>query len=316
MKKWIKVCGMILTILSFVFIAYKLYNLDLDRSSVKPDGRFIFVCLLGLVLSVASVYLLAFIWARPVMYFAARHSNEGDINKAPRIGIRSLIGVYCRANIGKYLPGNVFQYVERNLFLENAGISQFEIAMCSVLEIVSLLLAGLFLGIILGFDSIRSVFSFLLTKKLIILVPIAVIVLCAVFFILHKKSPAMMRSFFTAFRDRRFVGIFFGNLLLHMLALLLIGSIIVLVFAAITENPPTIAGLRTIMSAYVLSWLSGFVVIGSPGGIGVREAVLSLITASSGFAEIILISAVIQRIITIIGDVIPYILTLFHRPDR
>ena len=66
--------------------------------------------------------------------------------------------------------------------------------------------------------------------------------------------------------------------------------------------------VKIIIAAYIIAWLLGFIVPGAPGGIGVREFVISAITEGTSMGAVVLLAAVIHRIITVVGDIISYIL--------
>lgn len=59
-----------------------------------------------------------------------------------------------------------------------------------------------------------------------------------------------------------------------------------------------------IIGAYSVSWIIGFLTPGAPGGIGVREAVISLLLKGSATSiDLIIIAVVITRIVSIMGDI-------------
>lgn len=64
------------------------------------------------------------------------------------------------------------------------------------------------------------------------------------------------------------------------------------------------------VSAYIISWVLGFVVPGAPGGIGVREFVLTLLLGKTVGAELILTLSIMHRLTTIIGDFMAYLILL------
>jgi uncharacterized membrane protein YbhN (UPF0104 family) len=59
---------------------------------------------------------------------------------------------------------------------------------------------------------------------------------------------------------------------------------------------------------YSLSWLAGYITPGVPGGIGIREAMMTVLFESNVVSETIVSTMLIFRIINIIGDVFAYIL--------
>lgn len=62
-----------------------------------------------------------------------------------------------------------------------------------------------------------------------------------------------------------------------------------------------------IIGQYALSWLIGYITVGSPGGIGIREAMMCVILSGLVQENIILASVISYRLINIIGEIIAFI---------
>ncbi len=89
----------------------------------------------------------------------------------------------------------------------------------------------------------------------------------------------------------------------HVPVWLLFGVMNVAVVIALDGSPSTRTVLE-VLFASTLSWMAGFVVVGLPGGIGVREAVLvSALTGPLG-AGVALSVAITSRIVSILVDVV------------
>jgi len=61
------------------------------------------------------------------------------------------------------------------------------------------------------------------------------------------------------------------------------------------------------MAAYVTAWVLGFIVPGAPGGIGVRELVLTLLLSQAAGGEQAAALGILHRVITVIGDFAAYV---------
>ena len=61
-----------------------------------------------------------------------------------------------------------------------------------------------------------------------------------------------------------------------------------------------------LIGAFLLSWILGFIVPGAPGGIGVREAALTLFVGAYFPTDIALFGIVIYRLINVLGDFIAF----------
>ena len=60
------------------------------------------------------------------------------------------------------------------------------------------------------------------------------------------------------------------------------------------------------LGAYLFSWIIGFITPGSPGGIGVREAVMMLICSSFMDDSVIMSYVIMMRFISICADVVAF----------
>ena len=91
----------------------------------------------------------------------------------------------------------------------------------------------------------------------------------------------------------------------HVPVWLMFGVMNVCVFVALGDANPGDAGLAVdLVFASALSWIVGFVVVGVPGGIGVRESVfVALMTGPLG-ATLALSVAVAGRLVTIAVDLL------------
>lgn len=88
----------------------------------------------------------------------------------------------------------------------------------------------------------------------------------------------------------------------HVPVWILFGTMNVAVVIALDGSPSARAVLE-VLFASTLSWMAGFVIIGLPGGIGVREAVLvSALTGPLG-AGIALSVAITSRLVSVVVDV-------------
>ena len=61
-----------------------------------------------------------------------------------------------------------------------------------------------------------------------------------------------------------------------------------------------------VAGVYCFAWLVGFVTPGAPGGIGIREALLSVLLANVVSPEMITVAVIFNRVVTVLGDLIAY----------
>ena len=90
-------------------------------------------------------------------------------------------------------------------------------------------------------------------------------------------------------------------------ALLLLACLMCLFVWMLNDTAPAAWQVRKIMNVYILSWAAGFVIPGAPGGIGVREVVITYLTRNDPIQEAVLLAMVVHRISTVLGDLFGYL---------
>ena len=305
MKKYLKLIGNVLTLLSLLFIIYAVWKLGLDFSGIDNIPLCIFICIIGILLKTLTVLVSALIWRNWLGFFAGKPAD-----------LREALYVYTKANTGKYLPGNVMQYVERNLFADKMGVNQKKIAISSLIEVMSLVLVAFITAMLFSYDqlllALQSVREALGNRT--IYLAVVVIILCLAVFLLicvllRKKIGGALKEY--SLTD------FFRHLILGMLGQALVLSVLGLIFVMLyvfMGGKTNGQVVLNIIAGYIISWVLGFVVPGAPGGIGIREMVLTLLVGSVVGKELVLTIALIHRFITIVGDFLAYLLgNAIHR---
>ncbi|MCR5828932.1 MAG: hypothetical protein K6F93_01110 [Lachnospiraceae bacterium] len=296
-NKALKTVGIVLMILSTGFICFRLAKLDYSSVDIDLSLSTVLILLLSLILSTIAVPALGLIFAL----------NVGKGKDGKRLPMKKAVYVYCRANLGKYIPGNVFQYIERNLFFSSYGISHTDTALASVIEVASLIIGAVILSVIFGnFSVIVGVL-----ESYTYLIPVAcgliVLVIVVIALIFHRKKRSF-GNIIKRFKERGGVKLLIFNVAAYTLILLIMGVSVVVAGSAVTTAS---AGAQPsgLLGAYIAAWLCGFIVIGAPGGIGVREAVFSLIYYNTPYLDSVLALSILVRVISILADVISYIVS-------
>ncbi len=194
------------------------------------------------------------------------------------------VKVYLRTNIAKYLPGNVWHFYGRISAATKTGVA-VEIAIASVLLEALLMVVAALLIALIGVQQIASVYGW--GAQLLL-----VVVLMIVFAIVHPRFLNPLVGYLTKLKQKasgssqaisspmkRYpIQPLLGEL--GFLGLRGIGFI--LTFLAIVPLP--LDQFPIVMGAFALAWLTGFVIPGLPGGIGVFEAVaIALLSQGSAF---------------------------------
>lgn len=298
MKKKLKLIGNIVSIISILFVIKALLSLDFDFNSVTNWPVFIVVSLICVLVKCGTVFVSATAWYGWLAFFSGEKSKykEGVV-------------VYAKANIGKYLPGNVMHYVERNLFAGKIGISQKKLALSSLFEVLSLIGASFVIALGVSYDQLVDALEKVFGKnyKIIIISAIIVIVIFAalIVFVIKKKFNAILKEYTL----KNFIATAVKNVILNSIVLILLGLIMVVLYGYMGGDVTLKKG-SLIVSGYIIAWVLGFIVPGAPGGIGVREVVVTLLLGNVMGEDMVVTLSVIHRLITVIGDFLAYVVRL------
>lgn len=210
-----------------------------------------------------------------------------------RISIRESVSISFNSQFAKYLPGNVFHLAGRVFHGRKAGLST---SMC----IVATTLESLVLVVLAGLIGLPFLFS--LPQAIpIVLAAIGIGVVLAALFVwmrFDRLNSIVNVVLANAFSAKRFALVVIGS----YAAIFLIQTITFIAFSqAFSFN----FGWSYFENLQVVSvtWLAGFVVVGSPGGLGVREAAFSLFAENSDIRSSLLIVASSMRVSSMLGDV-------------
>lgn len=303
-KKYLKYIGNVVTILSIVLVIYALFNLDIDYKKLANPAS-ILVCIAGAAGVTLTVYILAYTWKNTLEYLADTKTKYKEVAH-----------VYGKANIGKYLPGNVMHYVERNLFATKIGLSQLDLALSTLVEIAGIVLVALILSVILAYKELAIVLKEYMTPMYAaLLIGLIVVALIAVY-IIYKKSEKI-QAMVKRVMDAKFIFVLLKNMLIYAIVFLILGFILVLICGVILDVKIDVANSIMIITYYMLAWMIGTIIHLTPGGIGVREGVLVLLMESSGImsSAAILTAALLHRMVSIIGDILGYLIAIMLKTD-
>lgn len=161
------------------------------------------------------------------------------------------IRAYALSQPGKYLPGNVAHFAVRHWMGRSAGLSHAQLAFASLLESTVLIATALILaGLTPPRGAAWAAWSHLPLAWIGSTAGIAVLLAAAVY---NGRVRAIAHT-----------------LAYSTCALM---YFVLTTFALATLLGPS-ASLETAMAPTALSWAAGFLVLGAPGGIGIRETVL------------------------------------------
>ena len=214
----------------------------------------------------------------------------------------ALFATYATTQFAKYLPGNVGHYVGRHLILRRLGMSHRAILLASLGEAGFLVLASLVWT--------SSALTILWPKLGLSASAWQVLVLeCAGLGVSYaglqwwRSRHALVEEWVPLHSPS-------WLLLVLPLELLLFAAMALALMSPAFDLLSNTASLWLIPAAAAGSWVAGFLVVGAPAGIGVRELVfLALLRGHMQEADILLLAAAF-RIITFGGDIVILLLGL------
>ncbi|MDD2466576.1 MAG: hypothetical protein PHI97_21470 [Desulfobulbus sp.] len=280
--KWcLHVIGGGLGFAGVVFVALRLSSytgqIDLARFSLTAWA---IIALLALTYGVANI-MLARAWWHLLAFF--------DV----QVGWRWTIKAYGRSQLAKYVPGNIFHLAGRQALGMAEGFPARLLAKSIAWELGLIAIAGLLFAV-LAVPLVWSAVSLLMASVLFVTFSVAL-------FSLTCRSLRPQVAFALAWQIA-FLG---------ASSVIFVGSLAII--APQTTIMPTFPAL---CGAYVIAWLAGLVTPGAPAGVGVREMVLLfLLEKQIGQADLLL-TVILGRGITVMGDFFYFTLAVFLRGSQ
>ena len=219
-----------------------------------------------------------------------------------RLSLRHGLCIYAISNVAKYLPGNIFHFAARQVLGSRAGQPQRALVQATLLELTLMVACSLVLIVIFGGRYLPAQLQMPalaphLTPGQAWAAIFVMMVACGGggLALLHK-TDLLRRGLGVGVRSLAIPGLF--------VSLFLAGQCVLAVYlghAIGTGRSPAVPDLLVAM-AYLLAWLAGLVVPGSPGGLGVREGVLVLLLGGVTGEAFALALAVAMRFVSTAGD--------------
>lgn len=207
------------------------------------------------------------------------------------------MATYAVSQYGKYLPGNIAHFVLRHAWSRRYGIPHEALGLAALLEAVLLVLAAL--GLTLAADSQgRGILPFIDTRWAIALLLAGLLALWLALRVARHRGgigrlkipglpPAMLLTCALGYAGYFVISTAVLAGLAHVLDIGIgIGF----------------AGVALLLAANAASWLAGFVVVGAPAGLGVREVTfIALMGPHLGEGHALLLISLF-RVVTFLGD--------------
>ena len=293
-----KFIGYGITLASFIYIFFLLKNIEFNNLQSSLKNFFLIKYCFFTFICALSNFILAFSWRYILEFLHQKSLPFGEIFK-----------IYMKTFIARYIPGNIFHFVGRQLLGNKLGINHAVLALSSVLESFILLIVGsifILTGFFQNFFNI-SIFDrlYINNKKLLLLLVGGCFI--AVIYFIYKKH---LREIFGSFSIRR-MGFWVKICFFYSLFLFINGVILFCIFFFMLKTDLKINNLPIIICAQVFAWMGGFITPGAPGGLGVREALLTMILSNILPATSIIAGVLIFRLITLFGEILALGIAIF-----
>ncbi len=191
------------------------------------------------------------------------------------ISFKNAFWIISSSQIAKYVPGGIWFALGRVYLGKNRNLKEENVALSVVVETGLTFLVGILLFLLsVSFVSQKIFANFLYVIPIFFLFlivlypPILNRVINFALQILKKPNIKITVSYSQILKLSIY---FFG---------LWIAQIIGFYFLINAIYPMPISKIFTLSAAYTLSWMTGFVVIFAPGGLGVREGMMTLLLSS------------------------------------
>jgi hypothetical protein len=262
-----KPIGWILTGASLAYIGYLLSHQDLGAKLALLSPLALGLCVL---LQVGVCLFQAQGW-------------HALLARGATPGARPPLSSYGRFVLAKYLPGNVWHFLLRQVELPKLGHDQKSIALASFREILGMAGASCLMIALAGLvpdGRVHAIASDVVGPTLGWILP----------------APVALAGALTL----RKLGVPFRVMGFHLAFFALFEAYGAIIVTSIVPDLPALA-MAGVLSA---AWLVGFVVIGAPGGVGVREAVLVLLAAPMVTQGDMVVAGAALRVVTTLGDLL------------
>lgn len=229
----------------------------------------------SVALGVAAMWWIGRIWA-------------GLLGNGP-LPARRTMAWYFTGQLGKYVPGGIWPVVGRSEMAVRGGVPRPAAYSATTLSMATTYLAAAFTG---GIGSLLS-WTYPLLGTAAVTGTVAAVVLVGASGVRHIAARVLAR---------------FGTLPSSAtLARLALAHLPTWVLVSLATQVTASAfgadiGWAHMLCAASLSWLAGFVVVGVPGGIGVREAAFCVLVSPSVPAGLAVSVALAARVVFVVVD--------------
>lgn len=216
------------------------------------------------------------------------------------------VRIWCVSNLGKYVPGKVWQIVAMGQLARRVDVPAAAAAGSAILNTVANIGVGFAIGVALGFRALND----LTGGRATLSIGFTLAVICGVL-LLPMMLPRLIAVAERATGKRLELGVLptravYLALAGNVVAWLLYGVAFQLLVYGVLGHAP--GAWTAYVSVYALSYVIGYLVFFTPGGIGTREAVQTSGLASLGLVtnpKEALAVAVVSRLSLTVLEILP-----------
>lgn len=269
LKKIIKILSSLLFLLSIIFVVYKFHQLKgmLNLSDFFQNHTAFFILAI-LIYAINNLFLSAGWWS------ILRGLKE-------KLSYYTATEIFGISQLAKYIPGNIFQFAGKQMLALEYQLGNKAVAKSQLLEVIFLVLSSLAFVLYISLSSYLNVNAG---------------------FSLFTFAVFIFVSFVVSFIVNPH---FFQAIISYVVFMFVSGGVFLAVIYQLNTGEMSIAEVFFILCCFVTAWFLGFIVPGSPAGLGVRESILIiLLTPIIHDQSIIFQAAILTRLITVYGDFI------------
>jgi hypothetical protein len=289
----------LIAVVIFYFLGRSLYNSwgQVVKSGIRFNP---FYSLLSVLFFLGSSFATGYTWQLTLRLLGADMPYWQSVR------------VIAISLFGKYLPGKVWAFGGRILLSKQRGVGEVESSTALLIETAGLAFAAFFIF----FSSLGFYRPQALPNKVylsLILIPIGLVLMHPKILAAILKSLARLTKRSITVPKFNYLGL--AKLYIYYLLLWIIHSF---GFFFLTQSifPASYKSIVPIIGAYSISWILGFLVLISPGGLGVREGLLAFFLKFAVPTPIATLMALISRIWITVGEVLFLILSLIKKEEK
>ena len=213
------------------------------------------------------------------------------------------------ANIGRYIPGKLWSVMGIFYFTDRLGISKKQTSVAILVNESTSKGSALLLGLLYFFFS-SSHISYLPYM-------LALLVLALVF--IHPKILEKVLNIILGIlkREKISLDISYQKILLVFLLYTTVWILCSLGFYLMVKSITPLESVNVLkfMTIFPFSWVIGYLVLFAPGGLGVREGIITAMLAEFVMPEVALVVALLQRIWFISVEIINFAISMMIKSD-